>query len=118
MTEGLTESWTTVAGMAASLTAAGIAIEWHLRKPKIENKLRDRVVAIVPYSIGTPSTALLLWELQLMRQSSVISVSRMTAASLPPNRVENTVMSTTLYSGGASFSSRCIVPVRLVASRM
>ena len=50
-------------------------------------------------------------------QLPVISVSRMTAASLPPNRVENTVMPANLYSGGASLSSRCMVPVRLVASR-
>ena len=52
------------------------------------------------------------------RQSSVISASRMTAASLPPNLVENTVMPTKLYSGGASFISLCMVPVRFVASRV
>ena len=52
------------------------------------------------------------------RQSSVISASRMTAASLPPNLVSNTVMPAKLYSGGASFISRCMVPVRFVASRM
>ena len=51
-------------------------------------------------------------------QSSVISASRITAASLPPNVEENTVMPAKLYSGGASFISRCIVPVRFVASRM
>ena len=51
-------------------------------------------------------------------QSSVISASRMTAASLPPNVEENTVMPAKLYSGGASFISLCIVPVRFVASRM
>ena len=45
-------------------------------------------------------------------QSSVISASRITAASLPPNVEENTVMPAKLYSGGASFISRCIVPVR------
>ena len=50
--------------------------------------------------------------------SSVISASRMTAASLPPNVEENTVMPAKLYSGGASFISLCIVPVRFVASRM
>ena len=53
-----------------------------------------------------------------MRQSSVISASRMTAASLPPNLVSNTVMPTKLYSGGAAFISVCMVPVRFVASRM
>ena len=53
-----------------------------------------------------------------VRQSSATSVSRMTAASLPPNRVENTVMPAKLYSGGASFISLCMVPVRFVASRM
>ena len=52
------------------------------------------------------------------RQSSVISASRMTAASFPPNLVSNTVMPAKLYSGGASFISRCMVPVRFVASRM
>ena len=51
-------------------------------------------------------------------QSSVISASRMTAASLPPNVEENTVMPANLYSGGASFISLCIVPVRFVASKM
>ena len=39
-------------------------------------------------------------------QSSVISASRMTAASLPPSVEEKTVMSAKLYSGGASFISR------------
>ena len=47
-------------------------------------------------------------------QSWVISASRMAAASLPPNVEENTVMLAQLYSGGASFSSSCMVPVRLV----
>ena len=51
-------------------------------------------------------------------QSLVISASRMTGASLPPNVEENTVMPAKLYSGGASFISLCIVPVRFVASRM
>ena len=51
-------------------------------------------------------------------QSAVISASRMTAASLPPNVEENTVMPAKLYSRGASFISLCIVPVRFVASRM
>lgn len=50
-------------------------------------------------------------------QSSEISASRMTAASLPPNVERNTVMPAKSYSGGASFISRCIVPVRFVASR-
>ena len=49
-------------------------------------------------------------------QSSAISASRMTAASRPPNVEENTVMPAKSYSGGASFISSCIVPVRLVAS--
>ena len=49
---------------------------------------------------------------------STISASRMTAASRPPNVDENTVMPTKLNSGGASLSSSCMVPVRLVASRM
>ena len=47
-------------------------------------------------------------------QASVISASRMTAASLPPNVEEDTVMPAKLYSGGASFISRCMVPVRFV----
>ena len=48
----------------------------------------------------------------------MISALRMAAATLPPNVDENTVMPAKLYSGGASFISRCIVPVRFVASRM
>ena len=42
-------------------------------------------------------------------QSSTITASRMTAAALPPNLEENTVMPAKLYSSGASFISRCIV---------
>ena len=51
-------------------------------------------------------------------QSFAISASKMTAASLPPNVEENTVMPAKLYSSGVSFISRCIVPVRFVASKM
>ena len=50
--------------------------------------------------------------------SSLTSAWRITAASLPPNLDLNTVIPANSYSGGASFISFCIVPVRLVASNM
>ena len=53
-----------------------------------------------------------------MVETLITTAEHIEAVLRPPHVEENTVMLANLYSGDASFISRCIVPVRFVASRM